>query len=327
MRFLKWLVIILCTLIVLYLVGPRARTVQLDTSPSALAITAAQADSYVSDHEAAYDIKPDNHAHIQWYDSIGQRTGIAMVYLHGMGASHMEGDPLHRSLAEHFRANLYLARLHAHGLQGDTLMLDFNREDYVNSAKDAIAIAKSLGDTVIVLSCSTGSTAALIASMEDDDIDAQLMYSPNIDIKDPSSALLPMPWGLQIARKVVGGKNRAWDAPEEVQKYWYTSYRLESLVELKKMLNDYMNSETFEKIDEPVMVAYYNASAEEQDEVVSVERIEEMYSQLGTEESLKRLVNCTRCGNHGMHNRFFSQDVDYPIAESIRFIKEVVQGQ
>jgi len=299
--------------------------VKLNTEPAVLGIAIADVDRYVQEQESQYKIKTDNSAHIQWNDSAGIRTGISMVYLHGLGASYMEGDPLHRSLAKHFRANIYMARLHAHGLKGDTVMLDFNRQDYVNSAKEAIAIAKSLGDTVIVLSCSTGSTAAIIASLEDDDIDAQLMYSPNIDIKDPSSALLPMPWGLQIARKVVGGKNRGWDAPKEVQKYWYTSYRLESLVELKKLLNDYMIPETFAQIDEPVMVAYYNASPEAQDEVVNVERIEEMYSQLGTPDSTKRLVNCTTCGNHGVHNRFFSQDVDYPIAESIRFIEEVVQ--
>lgn len=44
------------------------------------------------------------------------KTKYAFVYLHGFSASEKEGHPVHRNIAKHFNANLYLARLQGHGL-------------------------------------------------------------------------------------------------------------------------------------------------------------------------------------------------------------------
>ncbi len=327
MRKRYWLLLILIALVIGYLSGPRPADSDFRISYDQLDIPVAQLDDFVKQSEAQYDIKPDNQARIIWADSIGQKSNIAFIYLHGMGASPMEGDPLHTRLAEHYSANLYLARLYGHGLQGDDLLLDFTPDKYLASVTEAISIGEKLGDTIVILSCSTGSTGALYTTGNKDNIAAQLLYSPNIDVKDPSSKLLTKPWGLQLARKVVGGENHTWDNDDpEVNQYWYTSYRLEALVSLKDLIENTMNKQTFAKIDEPVFVAYYNKNEEEQDQVVSVTRIEEMFEQLGTPADDKRLVNFPEGGNHGLLNRFFGEDVENVIQESIRFIDEEVRS-
>ena len=46
-------------------------------------------------------------------------------------------------------------------------MLEFNVEDYVDSAKEAVAIGKMMGKKVILMGCSTGSSLSLYLAAED----------------------------------------------------------------------------------------------------------------------------------------------------------------
>ena len=123
------------------------------------------------------------------------------MYLHGFSASPMEGDPLHRELAERYGANLYLPLLSGHGLDNPESFKDLMPRDLIMSARRAITIGTALGKKVILMSCSTGSTVGTyVASYNPDLIHAHLMYSPNIDLKDKKSRLIVNPWGLQMAR-------------------------------------------------------------------------------------------------------------------------------
>ena len=69
-----------------------------------------------------------------------------MLYLHGFSASTEEGDPVHRNIALALKANLYLPRLSDHGLIEEEPMLNFTGQKYLDSAKEALAIAKKIGE-------------------------------------------------------------------------------------------------------------------------------------------------------------------------------------
>ena len=189
-----------------------------------------------------HNIKPNNEARIIWIDSSRQKTPYSVVYLHGFSASQTEGDPTHRRFAKAFGCNLFLSRLADHGVDTTEALLQFTPDRVWESAKEALAVGKKIGDKVILLSTSTGGTLALMLAAEyPDDVFALISLSPNIAINDGAAFILNDPWGLQIARMVMGGDYRVTDANEEHAKYWNKKYRLESLTQLEELVESSMS--------------------------------------------------------------------------------------
>ncbi|HJW30153.1 MAG TPA: alpha/beta hydrolase [Saprospiraceae bacterium] len=275
--------------------------------------------------EAALPLKPDNQARIIW-DTPYVKTAYSIVYLHGNGASQEEGDPIHEALAHRYGCNLFLARLDQHGLKGDDLMLHLNPAKWMQSALDAIEVGKAIGDKVILVSCSTGSTLGLyLESQYPGLVSSHIMFSPNIDLYDSKSFLLVQPWGLQIARLVLRGKNYTWEAPKVAEQYWYTSYRIEGLITLKAIINQTMTHEDFNKIKDPVFMAYYYRDEENQDHEVSVRRMLEMYRQLSTPENLKRKVALPDADTHIIASDMFNDHLGTLWTPLVSYCEEVLK--
>ena len=119
-------------------------------------------------------------------------------------------------LPRHLDATCILSRLADHGIDTTEALLQFTPDRAWESAKEALAMGKKIGDKVILLSTSTGGTLALMLAAEyPEDVFALINLSPNIAINDGAAFLLNDPWGLQIARMVMGGNYRVTDANEE----------------------------------------------------------------------------------------------------------------
>ncbi len=73
-------------------------------------------------------------------------------------------------------------------------MLQFNNYGYWESGKEALAVAKQLGDKVIVLGTSHGGALSLSLGT-DPSIAAICLFGPNIAVFDPLSKLLSKPLG------------------------------------------------------------------------------------------------------------------------------------
>ncbi|WP_245808766.1 alpha/beta hydrolase [Arenibacter troitsensis] len=272
-------------------------------------------------------IKANNEAQILWYDSIPRKTEYSILYLHGWSASHEEGAPLHRELGQRYGANVYLPRLEGHGIQEEQAMLQLTATDYFESAKEALAVAKQIGDKVIVMGTSTGGTLALYLAQGDKDIASLLLYSPNIRIYDPSAFLLSGPWGLEIAKTIMDSDFYESEADSLKQSYWTTKYRVEALTQLQALLDETMKPEVFQHIDQPTFLGYYYKNEEEQDKVVSVSALLEMYEELGVDSSLKRKVAFPEVGNHVMTSYITSKDLESVKRETIGFLEDVVHLQ
>src|SRR5690606_18557665 len=169
-------------LAVIYLLGPREKLQELNGNYPPVPIEANELEAYVSQKEdTVKGLKPNNAARIIWADSLNKgKTPYSIVYIHGFGASPMEGDPVHRKLAEHFGANLYLARLSEHGIKRNNALRYLTAEKLVADAREAYMIGKSLGDKVIVVGTSMGGALSLILAAERSDIHSVLLYSPCI---------------------------------------------------------------------------------------------------------------------------------------------------
>lgn len=270
-------------LLVLYRIGPVMETTPTDTQLPMVKYDITSVESYVKNSEAQFNIKNDNEARILWGDSAKQKTEYVLLYLHGFSASWYEGFPTNIDFVETFNCNAYFARLDQHGLVTDQPLLEMKPKNLYDSAKEALLIAKTLGDKVIIMSTSTGGTLSLMLARDYPDlIDGLIMYSPNVEIRQKAAKLLPNPWGLQLGRLSEGGKMRHLEGTPLEFDYWYMNYRMEGAVYLQQLLNESMNNETFEKVNCPVFVGYYYKDKDKQDEVISVEALLKMYDNLGT---------------------------------------------
>ncbi|EIM78880.1 alpha/beta hydrolase [Nitritalea halalkaliphila LW7] len=148
---------ILLTLLLVF--GPRARTISLAAIQApAVPTELTELERYVQEKEAQErDLKPDNEAKIIWADPENkQKTPYSVLYIHGFTASEREGSPVNRELAAALGANLYLARLPEHGVERRDAMEGLRAEDLMAGAKEALKIARQLGDQVVVIGTSMG---------------------------------------------------------------------------------------------------------------------------------------------------------------------------
>ena len=299
MKILENTLFVLSVLFGLFVLGPEEEAPDLELPQPEISLSLSELKDWIDTQESTFDnIKPDNASQLEFYDSIPQKTAYSILYLHGFSASKGEGDPVHRNIARALKANIYLPRLSDHGLIEQEPMFNFTGQKYLDSASEALAVAKKIGEKVIVISSSTGGTLSLILG-NDPQIAALLLFGPNVEIYDPKSKLLTLPWGLQIAEWVLGSKYHNMNKITEKKKnYWTIRYRLESTVELQKLVETGMRPEVFQRITAPVFMGYYYKNEEEQDKVVSIPAMLRMFDQLGTPEDKKQKVAFPEAGDH-----------------------------
>lgn len=283
-------------------------------------------DEYVATEEAHHDFRPGNEAKIIWADTSKKKTKYALVYLHGFSASHVEGAPIHERLAKKYGMNLFLSRLQDHGLKDAEPLGRLTASAYLESGKKAIQIAQELGDDVIVMGTSTGATlAAYLAAHNPEIIDGLLFFAPNIDVSDPRSWLLTQPWGTELAILLEGEQFEHKDHKPAFYDYWYGAFQTTSLVELKSLIQHTMTKETFSKIKQPVFINYYYLDDENKDDVISVDRIQEFYEQVGTSKNKKVLQTSPQSGHHVTISPITSDDIETPYKQASNFIENVLQ--
>lgn len=306
----------------IYLLGPHPEKPYFDNALPYIS-NQISIDDYVSEMESNFKIKDNNEAKIIWADSSHQVTEYAIVYLHGFSASQMEGDPVHRNIAKQFNCNLYLARLAEHGLTGSDAMLNLTAENLWVSAKEAYAIGKKIGKKVILMSTSTGGTLSLKLAANFPEIAGLILYSPNIEINNPSAFLLNDPWGLQIARMVQGSKyNNVAYTHKDFPKYWNPHYRLEATVALENLIEATMNEQLFKKVNQPCLALYYYKDDAHQDKVVKVAAIQRMFTQISTPANLKVMKAMPKTENHVLASPLVSKDAEGVEKETAKFIAE-----
>ena len=221
---------------------------------------------------------------------------------------------------------MYLARLSEHGIDTTDALINMTAASLFESAKEAYAIGKQLGEKVILMGTSTGGTLALQLAAMYPEIAGLILYSPNIAIKDPNAWLLNNPWGLQIARMVKGSKYMGVQKDHPLyQQYWNTKYRLEATVQLEELLETTMTKENFAKVKQPLLVLYYYKNEQEQDPVVSVDAMKKMFAEVSTIEKNKKMIPLPNTGNHVIASPIQSKDIISVEKETAEFLKYILQ--
>ena len=297
---MKKKIIFFCFFILIFILGPKVEKPIIFKDLPEINLSINELKSWIDQKELKFkNIKEGNESRIKFFDSVPKKTNISIVYLHGFSGSSQDGFPVHTNIAKKLNSNIYLPRLYAHGLNSDEPLIEYTGEKYLDSAREALAIGKIIGEKVILMCTSTGCTAALTLAANHPEVDALVMYAPNIRITHPLDFVATLPWGLYIARLVEGGKyhyiTKTW---KDKEKFWTTKYRLEAPIEMQMLLETAMNENIFRKVKVPTLSGFYYKNEIEQDNVVSVDAMRRMFNQLGTEDSLKLEIAFDDAGGH-----------------------------
>lgn len=214
----------------LFLVGPR---VAVDTTVTFdPAVIGPDPEAYLARTEASVSgIRPGLAKEIVWADPATKaRTPIALVYVHGFSASKGETRPLADRVAAAIGANLFYTRLTGHGQDG-AAMTAGSINAWVNDYAEALAVARLIGQRVVVIGVSTGASLASWAAAEPGaigEVAGLVMISPNYGVKAAGAQILTMPWGAQLARLIAGAERGFAPVNDLHAKFWTTRYPIKA---------------------------------------------------------------------------------------------------
>jgi hypothetical protein len=240
--FLRWLLYLASATIVAF------ATVAVINAPSRLVNNTppvtldGDPDLWLAQREAAVNARtpiiPGTEKRIRWINRVSRdRTGYAIVYLHGFSASRREIAPVPEQIAIQLGANLFETRLAGHGLRNAPLS-GVTAEDWLADAAEALAIGNAIGQSIVVVATSTGATLALAMAghKEMQNVSTIVMISPNFAARDSNSEFLTWPGGPMTARLVIG-TTRCWVPLNDAQaQFWSTCYPIAAAVEMMRLV-------------------------------------------------------------------------------------------
>ena len=254
-------------------------------------------DDWLDDEERGVDerfgLVEGTRKRIVW-QTAGERTRYAVVYLHGFSATRQETAPLAARVADGLGANLFETRLAGHGYRSEP-MHGVRAEQWLDDAAEAIAIGARLGERVVLIGTSTGGTLALAACQAAcaRTVSDIVLISPNFAPRDPSAHWATRPGGSLIARLAVG-ETRSWTPHNELQaRYWSTTYPVGAAIEMMRLV-DLLQSELPLRLDQNLLVFI-----SPDDAVVSPAATRDAFA--GIEAPRKQLVEITTSGDPSQH--------------------------
>lgn len=274
----------------------------------------AQIEPWVRDSEKAFpDIKPNNEKRIVWANAAGQRTPWAVVYIHGFSASRLETAPMTDLVAKALGANTFYTRLTGHGRPGPA-MGEATVQDWLADAQEALRIGQTLGDKVLVISCSTGSTLAtwLGANGHNAQVAGHVFVSPNFGPKDPRAEIINGPWGQQIAF-ALQGENRGGPAESPAEDgAWTNAYPTRALFPMMALVKGVRESE-LGAFRTPLLVLY-----SEQDQTVEPAQTKAAFARFGSATKQMQPVDYSESkGQHVLVGDIKAPKATATMAESI----------
>lgn len=298
-------------------------------SPDAIPDKLSLLDEFLSEKEAAYDLKPGAEAKVIWQeDKKHEKSEYAIVYLHGFRASHPEGDPVHKKIADQLGAHLYLSRFEEHGVLSPNPLRNLTEQKLIDSARFSFAMGRKLGRKVILMGTSTGGSLALVLAATSpfrEYINSLILYSPLIRFYGLKQKLLQWPLTRNILNIIPG---RSYSINESVatkaeERIWNTSYALQGALALGKFVDHYMRPTTYKKVQCPVFAGYYYKNRQLQDKVVSVKAIQNMMQKLATPSKYRTSVSFPHAQTHVICSSLLSQSVPDVIKETSNFLKYI----
>ncbi len=237
MRSVLWFCLVAGVLAMAWFLAPRDsvdRTISFDpaTIPNDI-------DGWLAGKEGTLaDLRPEDAKQIYWSGVTGQKTPIAIVYLHGFSASKWEIRPVPDRLAEGLKANLYFPRLAGHGRSG-AAMAEPAAGDWVEDVAEAMAIGRRLGERVILVGTSTGATLAALAATDpklSEGLAGVVLVSPNFALNNRFAWMLELPYARSWLPLIAGSERSFTPVNEDHAKHWTMRYPSVSVLPVATLL-------------------------------------------------------------------------------------------
>ena len=112
--------------------------------------------------------------------------------------------------------------------------------------------------------------------------------------------------------------------PPDRARYWLTQYHINGLITLQTMMDQYMTSDAFARIKQPLFLGYYYRDEDNQDKVVSVPAMLSMFDELGTLPTKKQKVAFPKAGEHVIASHFTGGDLPGVYRATEQFLTKTV---
>ncbi len=218
-------------------------------------------DAWLAQHEVSFpDIRPGTEKRIIWAGAKGQKTPLAVVYVHGFSATSEEVRPVPDLVATAMGANLYFTRLAGHGRTGDA-MAEPAAGDWIEDMAEAMAIGRRIGDRVLVISTSTGATLAAIAATDpqlSNGVAGVVMISPNFGLRSVAGRILDLPLARWWGPLVAGARRSFTPTNEQHARFWTTDYPTVALFPMAALVRE-ARSQEYSAAKAPALFIYSDA--------------------------------------------------------------------
>lgn len=240
---------------------PRDRSLNLPAIDQAAILRDPAA--YLSAREAEFtDIVPGTEKRILWHGSTGEKTPLAVVYLHGFTASSEETRPVSDEVAKTLGANLYFTRFAGHA-RGPAAMAEPVADDWMADLAEALTVGAAIGERVLIIATSQGASV-LTAGLGTpglrealpfaDRIAGVVMIAPNFRLADPLRAFASdLPGAGVLMPLLIGDTIRAEVRSPEHATFWNTTYPTRSALPMAKLLRAARAADTA-SIDLPLLL-------------------------------------------------------------------------
>ncbi|MBL8018802.1 MAG: alpha/beta hydrolase [Leptospirales bacterium] len=262
------------------------------------------------------------------------QTELAILYIHGFGASRAEGEAVIDPIAARLKANTYYVRLPGHGTnKEDHANAKFS--DYLDTSEEALRMMPQLGKRIIVVGTSMGALlASHLAAAHPDQVHALILASPFFEFYRKDANVAGYPGGMVLVEAIGGGKIRdvrkkPGDPNDSridgYQNYWYDVQYFQAVKGLAQLKRAVSKPATFGRITSPVLMLYYYKDEKHQDTAASVPAMLDGFQQLGKfakPNPLNRSVAVER-GDHILMSKWVDTDKALIEKETLRFIEDV----
>lgn len=263
------------------------------------------------------------------------RAPVAILFVHGFGASRAEGEAVVEPLAAALGASVYYTRLPGHG--GDlTAHAGARAEQYLERMEEDFHHLRELGDKVVLIGSSTGALLCTwLAARHPDDVAALVLASPLFDFADPMSFLLSRRLGMPIIESVYGElRDASWKSDPEQRKqigyeaHWLTRQRFRALLTVDGLRRTLATDEIFSAVRAPVLLLCHYADAAHQDTVVSVPAMRRAFARMNgrSPHPLSREVAIAD-GNHILLSAYVRTDKERIVKETLGFLRAVLAAR
>ena len=237
-------------------------------------------DKLIEDSEnEILNIRPDTEKKIIWANQNKVKTKISLIFIHGFSATRAELDPVIEMLGKELNANIFFTRLRGHGLDGEALA-EATFDDWMIDTKEAIDIGNAIGDSLILIGCSTGCSLIHANLQYTENALAIIYVSPNFGPKSFFGQLLRIPGAKWFIPFIFGKEYSFVPRNADHARCWTTKYPTCALLAVKDSVVAASKIKQ-KKIKLPILFWF-----SDEDKIVSSKATRKVISKIGSNASV-----------------------------------------